>query len=161
MLLVKSSVLKNSDRKSYFKSLAYLSFASVFWGPAQALAAESAGPGAASILSIFMSLLVVIAVVFMLAWLMRRFNVTQTGSGQIKVVASMMTGPKERIMVVQVGDEQHLIGITSQQINHLATLKTPLIAETGTGPEKFKEKLAMLMAGKLPANSRDQGHKHD
>ena len=85
----------------------------------------------------------------MLAFIMRRFNVTQTGSSQMKVVASMMAGTKERILVLQVGDEQHMVGITAHNINHLAKLETPLEQPAATPAEQFKDKFTQALAGKL------------
>ena len=109
-----------------------------------------------SIVSIFLSLLLVIGVVFILAFLMRRFNVTQSGTSNLKVVASMMAGAKERVMVIEVAGEQHLLGITAHNINHLATLSTPIdTSPASPSNENFKEKLALFMAGKInPATAQ-------
>ncbi len=104
-----------------------------------------------SVLSIFGSLLLVVGIIFSLAWLMRRFNVTHASSGQMKVVASMVAGARERIIVVQVGDEQHLIGVTAHNINHLSKLETPLETNGGSesGGADFKQKLIKAMAGAM------------
>ena len=104
-----------------------------------------------SVLSIFLSLLLVVGIIFSLAWLMRRFNVTHASSGQMKVVASMVAGTRERIMVIQVGDEQHMVGVTAHNINHLAKLERPLSTQdpsTSQGAD-FKDKLIKAMAGTL------------
>ncbi len=111
-----------------------------------------------SVLSIFLSLLLVVGIIFALAYIMRRFNVTASGSNQMRVVASMVAGAKEKIMVIEVGDEQHLVGITSHTITHLSKLETKLDlqpkgdnANLGAGGqgEAFKQKLVAAMAGKL------------
>ncbi|WP_315853219.1 flagellar biosynthetic protein FliO [Alteromonas oceanisediminis] len=92
----------------------------------------------------------VIGIIFALAYVMRRFNVTQAGSGQMKIVASMMAGTKERVVVVEVGSEQFLLGVTAHNINHLATLSEPLKkSEAVNTGEQFKDKLIQAMAGKL------------
>lgn len=108
-----------------------------------------------SVLSIFLSLLLVVGIIFALAYVMRRFNVTTMGGNQMKVVASMVAGAKEKIMVIQVGDEQHLIGVTSHNISHLSKLETPLevpskgtMGSTQSGAD-FKQKLVAAMAGKM------------
>ena len=115
-----------------------------------------------SLLSIFLSLLVVIGVIFALAYVMRRFNVTAMGGNQMKVAASMVVGTKEKIMVIQVGEEQHLIGVTSHNISHLSKLDKNLdipvkgvnkiIGEQQNGADAFKQKLVAAMAGKLNPN---------
>lgn len=66
-----------------------------------------------------------------------------SSGGQIKSVASLVVGTRERIAVIQVGDEQHLIGVTSQNINHLAKLEQPLTQDQTQ--DNFKEKLASIM----------------
>ena len=119
------------------------------WLPFSALAEPQTLSNPTSILSIFLSLLLVVGVVFMLAFIMRRFNVTHSGSAQLKVVASMMAGTRERVMVIEVAGEQHLLGITAHNINHLAKLTTPLTEVSSGGGENFKDKLALFMAGKL------------
>ena len=115
-----------------------------------------------SVLSIFLSLLVVVGVIFALAYVMRRFNVTAMGGNQMKVAASMVVGTKEKIMVIQVGEEQHLIGVTSHNISHLSTLDKNLdipvkgVSKTTGEQQKdadaFKQKLVAAMAEKLNPN---------
>ena len=69
----------------------------------------------------------------------------------MKVVASMVAGARERIMVIQVGDEQHMVGVTAHNINHLAKLESPLStqAPSTTQGADFKDKLIKAMAGTL------------
>ncbi|AFT94502.1 polar flagellar assembly protein FliO [Alteromonas macleodii str. 'Balearic Sea AD45'] len=115
-----------------------------------------------SVLSIFLSLLVVVGVIFALAYVMRRFNVTAMGGNQMKVAASMVVGTKEKIMVIQVGEEQHLIGVTSHNISHLSKLDKNLdvpvkgvnktTGEQQNGSDAFKQKLVAAMAEKLNPN---------
>ena len=79
----------------------------------------------------------------------------------------MMAGTRERVLVVDVGGEQHLLGITSHNINHLAKLASPLPTEKSSGGENFKDKLALFMAGKLHTEetgqkgSAQKGRDHD
>lgn len=114
-----------------------------------------------SVLSIFLSLLLVVGIIFALAWVMRRFNVTHSGNAQMTVVSSMMAGAKEKIMVIQVGDEQHLVGVTANNINHLSKLDTPLdVSKPASAPsaDQFKQKLVAAMAGKLNPAVKEAGH---
>lgn len=161
MLLVKSRELKSLGNKSSCKTWGYLLAFPCFLVSHKAFSAPETLSNPTSILSIFLSLLVVVAVVFCLALLMRRFNVTQAGSGQMKVVASMMAGTKERVVVLQVGDEQYLLGITAHNINHLAKLDTPIVTEFGAAGENFKDKLVQAMAAKIAPNNNKAGRKND
>ncbi|XOV79259.1 MAG: flagellar biosynthetic protein FliO [Aestuariibacter sp.] len=90
-----------------------------------------------------LSLLLVIAVIFAVAFIVKRFTGLHSSNGQIKSVASLMVGTRERIAVIQVGDEQHLIGVTPHNINHLAKLDQPLTDHATQ--DKFKSKLASFM----------------
>ena len=149
MLLVKSRELRNSDKKSPSKTWAWILLSPSILASNEAFAQAESLSNPTSVVSIFLSLLLVVAIVFMLAFIMRRFNVTHAGGGQLKVVASMMTGTKERILVLQVGEEQHMVGVTGHNINHLAKLDKPLETPSATPAENFKDKFTQALAGKL------------
>ncbi len=169
MLLVKWKELKNSSKARPSNArLAGLSFISLVALSQPALGQESTKSltSASSIMSVFLSLLVVIAIIFAIAFIMRRFNVAQAGNGKMRVVASMMAGSKEKIMVIQVGEEQHLLGITTHSINHLAKLDEPIAntqslsnASSGTASHtgensklNFQQKLVNAMAHSIAPN---------
>lgn len=162
MLLVRSKESKNLGNKFLFKTGVYtLSVVSAF-AAFSANAETKSLSNPTSIVSIFLSLLLVVGVIFTLAFLMRRFNVTPGGTGQLKVVASIMAGTKERVMVIQVGDEQHLLGVTNQNINHLAKLDTPLESPAAGAGQNFKDKLTQALAGKMQtANADKSGSQYD
>ena len=149
MLLVNWKESKSLGKQKPYKTWAWYILCPFLFFSNQAFSAAQDLSNPTSILSIFLSLLLVVGVVFMLAFLMRRFNVTQSGSSNLKVVASMMAGTRERVMVIEVGNEQHLVGVTAHNINHLAKLSQPLPNDSATNNEKFKDKLSMFMAGKL------------
>lgn len=150
MLLVKSRELKSLGSKNSYKTWVWLIFYPLFLLPREAFAEPNSLSNPTSILSIFLSLLLVIGIVFALAYLMRRFNVTSSGSGQLKVVASMAAGTREKIIVLEVAGEQHLIGVTSNQINHLTKLDTQINNTPSTSPSSsFKDKLTEALAGKI------------
>jgi flagellar protein FliO/FliZ len=150
MLLVNWKESKRLGKQNAYKTWAWIVIGSCLCIPFEASSAPQSLSNPTSIVSIFLSLLLVIGVVFILAFLMRRFNVTQSGTSNIKVVASMMAGAKERVLVIEVAGEQHLLGITAHNINHLATLSS-LIDNSPASPgnENFKDKLALFMGGKI------------
>ncbi len=75
------------------------------------------------------ALLAVIAVIVILAWILKR---TPLGGsrlgGLVKVIAAHPLGYKEKILVVKVGQEQLVLGVSSQQITFLCKLEQPLSA---------------------------------
>ena len=72
-----------------------------------------------------------------------------TGSdGALKVLASMSMGQRERVVLLQVGEKQLLIGVAPGQINTLHELQTPVTPPLpGSHPEKhsFAERMAAAL----------------
>ncbi len=129
MSLARSRELKNlnnKNKKNNLKTYIYASTLLFFPQLAHAQERVSEFAGSDSIINILLSLCLVIVIIFSLAWLARRFNVAQAGNGQLKIVASLLAGSKEKIMVIEIGDEQHLLGITANNISHLAKLDKPI-----------------------------------
>lgn len=156
MLLVKSKELKSSG-KNLLKSVGYfVAPLTILLTPTANAAASITNP--TSVLSIFLSLLLIVGIIFSLAYVMRRFNVTPCNSQHLKVVASLSAGARERVMVIQVGDEQHLIGVTAQNINHLSKLATPIVTQQhNPGGAMFKQKLVQAMAHKMNPSLKESG----
>lgn len=78
--------------------------------------------------SMILSLLMVLALIFISALVLKRFNFTQKNTGQLKVIASLSLGVKERLVVAQVGEQQLVLGVTSQQITLIKSLEKPIIS---------------------------------
>ncbi|MDC0601566.1 flagellar biosynthetic protein FliO [Aliiglaciecola sp.] len=133
-----------------------MSLGPLFLSPFSAFAAPESLSNPTSVVSIFLSLLLVIGIVFILALIMRRFNVTATGNGQLNVVATMVAGTRERIMVIEVGKEQHLVGVTATNINHLAKLDAPLEKPEQSASGNFKDKLTQALAGKIQSGMQNK-----
>lgn len=78
----------------------------------------------------FGSLLFVIALILFLAWVLKRMRVPTFGNQKgLSIVRQLAVGTKERIVIVQAGEEQFLVGVTSQSIQLLAKLDAPLKQE--------------------------------
>ncbi len=105
-----------------------------------------------SLLRLILGLAFIVALIFILAKFMTRFNVTQGGSnGVLKIIAGMPTGARDRIVLLQVGEEQILVGLTPGRIEKLHTLAVPVetneeAAVSGSFARKLK---AVVEGGKL------------
>lgn len=76
---------------------------------------------------IVMSLILVLLIIFAAAWLLRRFGrFSAVAEGKLQVLGAISVGQRERIMLVQVGEEQLLIGVTTSRISTLHRLNAPL-----------------------------------
>lgn len=77
-----------------------------------------------SIVQIIFSLLLVLAAIVLVAWLLRRMNVAQHGSGNLlRVVGGVAIGQRERIVLVEVEDTWLVVGVGPGQIRTLHTLQ--------------------------------------
>ena len=109
--------------------------------------------------SMIVSLLMVLGLIIVSALILKRFNITQQGSNQIKTVASLSLGSKERLVVVQIGKQQLVLGVCPQQITLLKQLETPL-SQTGKPLAISKNVLAFLQ--KKPVNAKNiNKNQHD
>lgn len=93
---------------------------------ATAAPAVSAGVGG-QLMQLVMGLLLVLGLIFALAWLLRRVQNTGTRQGQvIELISSRALGARDRLVLVQVGNEQILLGLTPGRITPLHVLKEPV-----------------------------------
>lgn len=76
--------------------------------------------------SMILSLLIVLTLIIISALVLKRFNLTQQSTNQLKVIASLSLGAKERVVVVQIGEQQLVLGVCPQQISLLKNLEKPL-----------------------------------
>ena len=91
-------------------------------------AAESApASGVTSLGQVTVSLAIVLGVIFAVAWLARRMRGMGRRPGAlIDVLGEVPLGPKERVVLLQVGGEQIVVGVTPSSINTLHVLETPV-----------------------------------
>ena len=111
-----------------------------------ARAAEPATLPVSGAAGMVLNLLLVLALVVVCGWLYARGPARLRGTnGALDIVASRQVGSRERIAVVQVGEQQILLGITQNGISHLHTLEAPLARDRGeAAPTPFGERLREL-----------------
>ncbi|UVL86683.1 flagellar biosynthetic protein FliO [Pseudomonas sp. B21-028] len=111
--------------------------------------ASTAGSGLAGQLAqLVLGLLLVLGVIFLLAWLLRRVQQAgPTGKGQvIDIVGSRALGPRDRLVLVQVGNEQILLGLSPGTITALHVLKEPVqVPATDQATPEFAQRLMELL----------------
>lgn len=101
-------------------------------------------------------LLLVVGLIFFLAWMLRRLQSTAVKGGQvIEIVGSRAIGPRDRLLLVQVGKEQILIGHTPDSIEALHVLAEPVEVPGGArqATPEFAQRLMELM-GKNPKDNK-------
>lgn len=86
---------------------------------------ESVTP-AGDMVSMVLSLIMVLVLIIALAFFVKKLNPNLANSDEFKVVRSLPLGSRERLMVVEIDNAQHLLGVTPHSINYLHKLETPL-----------------------------------
>jgi flagellar protein FliO/FliZ len=89
--------------------------------PTPAASTTSAGGG---LLQTTFALLFVLALMLGLAWFLKRFGPKNFGGGNsnVKLVGSLSVGTRERILVVEVGEQWIVVGASPGRMNALATM---------------------------------------
>ncbi len=73
------------------------------------------------------ALLIVLAAIFVVAWLVRRMRIVGNRvGGAIDVLANVQLGQKERAVLLKVGTTQILLGVAPGQVSTLHVLTEPL-----------------------------------
>ena len=78
------------------------------------------------LISMVLSLIVVLVLIVVLAIFVKKLNPNLANSDEFKVVRSLPLGSRERLMVVEIDNAQHLLGVTPHSINYLHKLESPL-----------------------------------
>jgi len=114
-------------------------------GYANTLGAGPVNPGI-TLLKMTVAMVVVLGSIWGLSTLLKRFRVPslQNKSG-LNLISSYSVGQREKLIVVQVGDEQLLLGVTSSAISKLHVLPKPLDLSDSSGSHSFKETLNAAM----------------
>ena len=101
---------------------------------ASARAADAVpGPGVGSVLQMLLGLTVVLAAFFGVVWLIKRSGALGTGGKQVlKLVSTIAVGTRERVVVVEIGDQWIVAGVAPGCVNHLACLPRGEFAAAAT-----------------------------
>ena len=124
---------------------------SISWASSVAPGLPAAPSVGGQVTSLVLGLGLVIGLIFLLAWVAKRVQRIAPNNAQvIKLVASQSLGPRERLVLVQVGEEQVLLGITAGRITPLHVLEKSVAVTQpeGQAPE-FAQRL-MEILGKDP-----------
>jgi flagellar protein FliO/FliZ len=94
-----------------------------------------AGSATGSLLQTLFALIVVLAVLGALAWFLKRYGPKgMGGSANLRVVGSLNLGGRERLLVVEIGNQWIVVGASPGRVNALATMPRQESADmSGTG----------------------------
>lgn len=105
------------------------------------------GSAGAQLMQLLLGLVLVVGLIFLLAWLVRRVQqVVPRGNQAIRLISSQALGPRDRLVLVQVGEEQVLLGLTPGRITPLHVMRQPVhAAESEPAQPEFAQRLLELL----------------
>ena len=109
--------------------------------------AQPASPlSAGSLAQLALSLVAIVALIFAISWLLKRFKLAgPRGRGDIAVIDELALGPRERIVLIRVGESQVLVGIGAGTLVGLTPLAAPLAVNAPSDAPVFADRLRDFM----------------
>lgn len=108
--------------------------------------------GSGAVVELVLGLIAVIGLILALAWVVKRLNVLPGQRAGMQIVAVLPLGQREKAVLIQVGEQQMLLGVSSSQVSLLEKFDTPVIeprrAPEGAFANRLKE--AMQQRGRKP-----------
>jgi len=93
-----------------------------------------------------LGMVVVLAIMLGLAWILKRTGKFQMAAGGgLKILGGLSIGSRERVVLLQVGETQLLVGVAPGQVRSLHVLDRPLEAPTQMRGGGFSEQLGRMM----------------
>ena len=149
----KLSVDKKGDEKDQSPSSSAYNPASTANRPSEV----GSGVVTTNPLSVVGGLLAVVLLIFFLAWLMRRVaGIPTMGGHQMKVVAALAVGAREKIVLVDVGGQQILVGVAAGRVSHLQSFEQPVL-ESPAGNSDFSSAMKKILQNNLTSAAGKKG----
>ena len=105
------------------------------------------------LLQVIGSFVVVILLLVGVLVLLRRFNgVSSQMSGNMRVVSSVGVGQRERVVLLQVGEEQILVGVGPGNVRKIHAFNEPVVEPSASTTPSFSDVWKVAM-GKTEASS--------
>ncbi len=103
-----------------------------------------AGNALSGVSQVLGALVLVLVAIGVLAWLLRRMGPVQgVLGGALRVQGGVMVGPRERLVLVEVGETWLVVGVAAGQVSLVHSMPRPVDAApaVASGPAGFAEVL--------------------
>lgn len=94
---------------------------------------------------LLLGLVLVVGLILLLTWLLRRVNGLPTQGQNMKVLAALPLGQREKAVLVQVGQEQLLLGVAPGRVSLLARFEEPVVESAELRGAAFAERLQQVL----------------
>jgi flagellar protein FliO/FliZ len=111
-----------------------------------ALAQPASPLSIGSLTQLTLSLLAIVALILAIGWVLKRFKLgTPQGSIDAAVLEELKVGPRERILLVRIGESQILVGVGAGGIVPLTPLASPIVLKPTPAAPAFADRLREYM----------------
>lgn len=100
-----------------------------------------------TIIEMLVGLAVVVLMILALVWLTKRLGLAQHQTGDLmKIKSCLPLSTKEKLLLVEVGNEQVIVGVSPGGISHIKTLDSPVSNNHKTSNNvSFADKLKIIL----------------
>lgn len=116
------------------------------------------------LIQVSLALACVLGLIYAIAWFIKRKQVVHGFTNiPMKTLGVLPMGVKEKIVLVEVGGKQILLGMTASNINTLATFDEPIVVEKEQIARSFSQKLKEILAQQASSNNKsvEEKAKHE
>lgn len=99
------------------------------------------------LIQVSLALAAVVALIYLVAWFVKRKQgVHGISNIPMKTLGVLPMGVKEKIILVEVGGKQILLGMTASNINTLASFDEPIVEAKSSSTVSFSQKLKDILS---------------
>jgi flagellar protein FliO/FliZ len=110
------------------------------------LAAPASPLSVGSVAQLSLSLAAIVALIFVVSWIVKRLKLgTPRSRGEIAVIDELALGPRERVVLMRVGDAQVLVGVGAGGVVGLTPLDKPIAVKASSEQPAFADRLREFM----------------
>jgi flagellar protein FliO/FliZ len=109
--------------------------------------AQAASPlSIGSLAQLTLSLIAIVALILAIGWVLKRFKLnTPHGSVDSEILDQLSVGPRERVLLIRIGEAQVLLGVGASGIVALTPLIAPIALKPSSRAPAFAERLRDMM----------------
>jgi len=95
-----------------------------------------------AVFQVLAALIFIIILIIALAWAYRRYGyISSAGGSSMKVVSAISLGGKEKAVLLQVGEDQVLLGVSPGYVRKIHDIKEPVRSVEENNPTSFVSRL--------------------
>jgi flagellar protein FliO/FliZ len=99
-----------------------------------------------SLTQLMTSLMVIVALIFATGWVLKRNRFAAARSrGDMSILDELAVGPRDRVVLIRVGEAQLLVGVGTNGIVPLAPLTMPISLKATSAAPAFADRLRDLL----------------